>query len=63
MKLHPDARPCQRLDDFNDVLVEVDVPDSIVGQQHIAHNRVEAVGMRVVKGLVGTDVGEVQLVD
>ena len=63
VELHPDARSCQRLDDFNDVLVEVDVPDGIVGQQHIAHNCVEAVGVGVVEGLVGADVGKVQLVD
>ena len=63
MELHADARLCQWLNDFNDVLVEVDVPDGIIGLQHIAHDCVEAVGVGVVEGLVGTDVGEVQLVD
>ena len=63
VELRADADARQRLDDLHEILVEVQVPDGIVGQQHIAQEPVETVSVGIVERLLRADVVEPDLVD
>lgn len=63
VELRADADARQRLDDLHEILVEAQIPDGIVGQQHIAQEPVETVRVGIVERLLCADVVEPDLVD